>query len=81
MARGDTFRVRAYGDATATDGKVLARAWCEAVVQRVPDWLDSGDASEIYPPLMPLNEFFGRRFRPVSFRWLTGPEIATVSDS
>lgn len=80
-ARGDTFRIRAYGDATGPDGKVLARAWCEALVQRVPEWLDGAEAPEIYPPLKPLNGWFGRRFQQVSFRWLHGPETATISGS
>ncbi|MEM7603697.1 MAG: hypothetical protein AAF357_20075 [Verrucomicrobiota bacterium] len=41
-ARSDTFRIRAYGDKVVvprgTDDKILrARAWCEAVVQRLPE--------------------------------------------
>ncbi|MEI8312016.1 MAG: hypothetical protein WCH98_14800, partial [Verrucomicrobiota bacterium] len=37
-ARGDTFLVRAYGDAVnATNQKVQTRAWLEAVIQRVPE--------------------------------------------
>ena len=38
-ARSDTFRVRAYGDVRDTTGHVVSRAWCEAVVQRTPDYV------------------------------------------
>ncbi|NWK54109.1 hypothetical protein HW115_00680 [Verrucomicrobiaceae bacterium N1E253] len=37
VARSDTFVVRAYGEAVnPSTGKIMARAWCEATVQRVP---------------------------------------------
>ncbi|MGE9266649.1 MAG: hypothetical protein ACQKBY_01030, partial [Verrucomicrobiales bacterium] len=45
-ARSDTFRIRGYGEAKDEAGVVVARAWCEAVVQRVPDYLDPADAPE-----------------------------------
>ena len=38
-ARGDTFVIRTYGDARDSTGKILARAWCEATVQRTPDYV------------------------------------------
>jgi hypothetical protein len=75
--RGDTFKIRAYGEATSSTGKVQARAWCEAEVQRVPDFVDPADAPET--PVASLtcqpNKSFGRRFHIVSFRWLTPWEI------
>ena len=81
-ARSDTFRIRTYGDATDASGKVLARAWCEAVVQRVPEYLvekgqngnDPWD-SPATTTLNPINEAFGRRFVIRSFRWLAENEI------
>lgn len=45
--RDDTFRIRAYGEALDANGKVTARAWCEAIVQRVPEYTDSGNAPEV----------------------------------
>ncbi|MGC4014858.1 MAG: hypothetical protein QM755_10145 [Luteolibacter sp.] len=39
-ARGDTFLVRGYGEARDKDGNVTASAWCEAIVQRTPDYMD-----------------------------------------
>ncbi|MCP5536454.1 MAG: hypothetical protein H7A51_09505 [Akkermansiaceae bacterium] len=43
--RGDTFVIRAYGEArsAANSGTVLARAWCEAVVQRSTDYVNPED--------------------------------------
>lgn len=76
-ARSDTFTVRAYGDVTRS-GKLLARAWCEAVVQRLPEYVDSTNAPEILPSdpaLTAINKNFGRKFRVISFRWLNEEDI------
>ncbi len=76
-ARSDTFIVRAYGDAPGVmpgDGP-QARAWCEAVVQRLPEYVDGSLPPGIVPDEESLNERFGRRFRVVSFRWLKPDEI------
>ncbi|BCU78205.1 hypothetical protein llg_29200 [Luteolibacter sp. LG18] len=72
--RGDTFRIRAYGESTDQQGNVLARSWCEAVVQRTPDYLDKQETAQTNPPVRPVNLQFGREFRIVGFRWLNGPE-------
>ncbi len=72
-ARGDTFRIRAYGEA-GTPGGTKVRAWCEAVVQRVPEYLDPSDEAWESPGL-PVNQRFGRRFVEVAFRWLSPSEI------
>lgn len=76
-ARSDTFIIRAYGDVQnpATDA-IESRAWCEAVVQRLPDYVNaSADQAEVFPPTDPINQQFGRKFEIVSFRWLSPEDI------
>jgi hypothetical protein len=78
-ARSDTFRIRAYGDCreAGTGGKVLAKAWCEVVVQRTPRPLypEATDTSGLDPdPKKPLGRY-GRVYRVVSFRWLSPKEV------
>lgn len=73
--RGDTFRIRAYGESKDAKGSVLARAWCEAVVQRIPDYVDRRDNADSAPSSGTVNATFGRRFNIVSFRWLSPTEI------
>jgi hypothetical protein len=75
-ARSDSFKIRSYGEALDTSGNVTAKAWCEAVVQRIPDYVDSSDAaSERDTDLVPTNKNFGRKFKLVSFHWLSSNEI------
>jgi len=57
--RSDTFVIRAYGQHKNLDGKNAADAWCELLVQRMPE-----------PPKQ-----FGRPFRILEFRWLDKDEI------
>jgi len=77
--RGDCFVIRSYGDSVAADGTVLARAWCEAVVQRLPEYVDAGAADLPHASFDLLrsetNRRFGRSLRIVSFRWLSPEEI------
>jgi Arc/MetJ-type ribon-helix-helix transcriptional regulator len=74
--RSDTFRIRAYGEVLDSSGKVAAKAWCEAIVQRTPEFLDPSNVPETRPAnLNPINAKFGRRFSVVSFRWLNSNEI------
>ncbi len=72
-ARGDTFRIRAYGEAAPASGPKVS-AWCEAVVQRVPEYLDPVDQPWV-TPTTPTNTRFGRRYEIISFRWLAQSEI------
>lgn len=74
--RSDTFRIRTYGSKVARNGAIEAEAWCEAIVQRVPEFLDSGQSPGTpFSELNTVNENFGRRLRVVSFRWLTAEEV------
>lgn len=72
--RDDTFLIRGYGEARGADGGITARAWCEAVVQRVPAYLEETDRPEIAAADLKsdINRRFGRRFEIRSFRWLAG---------
>ncbi|MGJ8671836.1 hypothetical protein [Rubritalea sp.] len=77
--RDDTFTIRAYGDSKDASGKILAKAWCEAVVQRQADYVDIADESKVLPSDATLtseaNKFFGRKFAIISFRWLSPDEV------
>lgn len=75
--RGDTFRIRAYGEARDATGTIAARAWCEATVQRFPEYLDATDAADLPEDQLTraANRVFGRRFLVTSFRWLAPAEI------
>ncbi|MGE9290705.1 MAG: hypothetical protein ACQKBT_06935, partial [Puniceicoccales bacterium] len=81
-ARSDTFRIRFYGDfRDEINGEILSKAVGEAVVQRIPDFVD--DSNIAYTPydddeavsrslaeLTAINRTMGRRFVVSSFRWL-----------
>ncbi len=89
--RSDTFVIRTCGEATDVAGNVVARAFAEAVVQRVPEYLNlsdpvtatvpnpnapGGSADPGTPALLAReNIAFGRRFKMVSFKWLSPNEI------
>ena len=74
--RSDSFLIRAYGECVVK-GKVVSRAWCEAVVERQPEFISPADspnnsAVELQDE---VNRRFGRRFEIISFRWLSPKEI------
>ncbi|MEX2606773.1 MAG: hypothetical protein WD708_05460 [Kiritimatiellia bacterium] len=75
--RSDTFRIRAYGSNTGDpDRPGAAEAWCEAVVQRMPEFVDETDepASSL-DQVGIVNQHFGRQFRILSFKWLSPDEL------
>ncbi len=45
--RSDTFKIRAYGEVrNPISGIVESKAWCEMVVQRVPDYIDETTSNQ-----------------------------------
>jgi hypothetical protein len=85
-ARTDTFRIRAYGEVRDADDNIIAQATCEAVVQRLPGYMDAkidpnDDGNEPWdddsetPTLNTTNQTYGRRFEIRSFRWLDNNEV------
>jgi Tfp pilus assembly protein PilX len=83
-ARSDTFRIRAYGEVRDGAGEIIAQATCEAVVQRLPEYLDPNtdagnnepwDDDSQAPTLNAINQTYGRKFEIQSFRWLDQSEV------
>ena len=77
QVRSDYFRIRSCGEAHDPGGKVIATAWCEAFVQRQPEYVNPTDAAFLTPDELAsqASRTFGRRFDIVSFRWLSESEI------
>jgi hypothetical protein len=75
--RGDTFVIRTYGDALDANGNVQARAWCEAVVQRVPEYISKEDPAHLKQSDLhaPENKNFGRKLEIISLRFLSETEV------
>ncbi len=72
--RSDTFVVRAYGDSRSPlSTEVQSKAYCEAVVQRMPEPVEGDEESDIDRNTPPGQ--FGRQFRIVHLRWLTPDEV------
>ncbi len=75
FVRSDTFVIRAYGEVrNPVLGTGEGEAWCEAVVQRVPDYVDDSDRPGD-PPSAVDNHTYGRRFIITHFRWLTVADL------
>jgi hypothetical protein len=81
-ARSDTFKIRTYGETVnPTTQEINGRAWCEAIVQRMPEYMDENTGPEVdlrtaaTTAAVTLNQKFGRQFKIISFRWLSPNEI------
>jgi hypothetical protein len=76
-ARSDSFIIRAYGETVDGAGRVIARAWCEAVVERSHDFINPQDKPETVLASLTSeeNKRFGRRYELVLFRWLSPSEV------
>lgn len=83
-ARSDTFRIRAYGEVRDASDNIVAKATCEAVVQRLPEYVDPEtdpsnnepwDDDSKTPVLNTSNQTYGRRYAIRSFRWLDENEV------
>jgi len=76
--RSDTFSIRAYGEVRnpVTD-LVEASAFCEAIVQRIPEWVDeqANSPEDSIGNLNDTNQSFGRRYKIISLRWLNKSDI------
>jgi hypothetical protein len=68
--RSDTFVIRSLGEARNANGDVINSVRLEAVVQRVPDWVDPTDANAtaVADLTSQVNKDFGRRFQVISIR-------------
>lgn len=82
--RDETFVVRAMGTSPLVNG-TSAKVWCEAVYQRLPEYVDAAVPAHEAPlgditagtvsNSRRVNVVLGRRFRLVSFRWLSPKEL------
>ena len=69
--RSDTFLIRSFGDSiNPVTGETEGRAWCQAVVQRLPTLVSAEDSV-----LQTASDGLGRRFEIVEFRWLDHSDI------
>jgi hypothetical protein len=76
--RSDTFKIRAYGEVkNPVTAEIVSKAWCEAVVQRVPDLAEDSNApvADVANPDFTTTYKFGRKFVITSFRWLLPTDL------
>lgn len=72
QVRSDTFIIRSYGESVdPLTGEINGKAWCEALVQRLPTPHGEPVVAEYLNPSDPM----GRKFEIIEFRWLNENEI------
>lgn len=76
-ARSDTFIIRTYGSSiNPLSTEINAEVYLEAVVQRVPDYIDDSQPADTDVAILsPDNQRFGRAFRIVSLQFLDEDSI------
>ena len=83
QARSDTFKIRAYGSSiNDITGEENSRVWCEAIVQRIPEYTDGEFKNGVYPSdkepwVEPTNKSgsIQRRYQIIQFRWISNDQI------
>jgi hypothetical protein len=75
--RGDTFTIRSYGETIdPMTRNVSGKAWCETIIQRVPEYInDVLNSPWDLPSADSANEIYGRKLKIVSFRWLKAEDV------
>ena len=76
--RSDSFRIRSYGEVLDPVTQLpTGRAWCEAIVQRIPEPVQPSDPNPQNAAYwQPQDEdFLGRKFKMIHFRWLDEDEV------
>lgn len=76
--RSDSFRIRSYGEVLdPVTQEPTGRAWCEAIVQRVPDPVQPSDPDPQNAAYWQAQDqdFLGRQFKMIYFRWLDEDEV------
>ena len=80
--RSDTFVIRTYGESlNPATGSAQGKAWAEAVVQRLPEFVDAGATGDSDPSTAlgslnsSINQAMGRRFKIIGFRWLSPNDL------
>jgi len=75
-ARSDTFTIRTYGESVNPSTQAITgSAWCEAVVQRLPGYIEKSVNAWDTPANGSASQTFGRQFKIISFRWLSPNDI------
>ena len=77
-ARSDTFTIRSYGSAqNEINGDAASAVYYEITVQRLPTYVDDDLLSWEVPDSASgsLNNYFGRRYKIVSERWVNAESI------